>query len=263
MYDRPGERWIDYRGRATVLFLPSSERGWLWSDDLHVAWEAAYLFLMSRVGEWLDWRGVHRVHGLGLTRGERAALLLLPSGGGKSTLGLAALQRTELGLLSDDIPLLTTEGRLLPFPNRLGFTHPPPEIPAAHVRPFHRVEHGLKWLVDVEAFPGRVAGPAWPHLIIVGQRHPTGPTRLRQRDRRAAWPTLLSSVVVGVGLPQAVEHFLRPDPADLPRKAALVASRLRACQRLLGAVEVWELTLGADRERNIDTFLDLLNRRLR
>jgi hypothetical protein len=266
--DRPGERWVVYQGRAgsegraTLRAVPGVERAWLWSLDADLLWEASWLYLMSRVGELLDRRGVHRLHALGLTRGGRGALLMLPSGGGKSTLGLAALRERDFGLLSDDLPLLDPQGDLLPFPGRLGFTHPPEGVAPEHIRPFRRIEHGLKWLVDLDAFPGRASGPASPQLLLVGARDPTARASLVQVPPRAAWPTLLSAVVVGVGLPQAIEHFLRPDPADVPAKLRIVRSRLRACQRLLRQVEVWRVTLGGDQHENIDQVLGLLDRRL-
>ena len=45
---------------------------------------------------------------------------MLPSGGGKSTLALRALQEPGIGLISEDSPLLDRRGRLHPFPLRIG-----------------------------------------------------------------------------------------------------------------------------------------------
>ncbi len=62
-------------------------------------YEAAYLFLLSRIGEALDQRHLHRIHALALEYFGRAVLAVFPMGGGKSTLGAAMLRFPEIGFL--------------------------------------------------------------------------------------------------------------------------------------------------------------------
>ena len=262
VWDQGPIRWVDYHGRALLRRELNVEAATLWATDADVRWEAGYLFLMSRVGEQLDRRGVHRLHALGLARSGRAALVMLRSGGGKSTLGLGALARTTLGFLSDDLQLLTPTGDLLAFPNRIGCLEPPPGVNPAHVRLFRRLEHGDKLLVDVAPFAHRVVRRARPVALFVGHRTAAPGFELRRAAPHDAARALLSEVVVGHGLPQAIEHVLRPDPADLARRAQIAASRAAAALRLLGEVEVFQMRLGGDREVNLEGFLTAVQDRI-
>ncbi len=63
---------------------------------------------------------MHRVHALALAVDRRAMLVLLPMGGGKSTLGAELLRHPDVQLLSDDSPLVDRAGRVHAFPLRLG-----------------------------------------------------------------------------------------------------------------------------------------------
>ncbi|MGH7806575.1 MAG: hypothetical protein ACRENT_00610 [Thermodesulfobacteriota bacterium] len=83
-------------------------------DLLH---EIVFLFILSTVGQYLDARGLHA---LGVSYNNRGILLILPSGGGKSTLGLELMRHPGFLLLGEDTPLIDRRGYILPFPLRLG-----------------------------------------------------------------------------------------------------------------------------------------------
>src|SRR5262249_10881386 len=102
---RPGREWFRITGdRAEGI--------------RETAWEA----ILSALGEALDRRGVHRVHALGVECGGYAGLVVLPSGGGKSTLAcLLSLTQGPVRILSEETPLLRN-GWVYPFPLRLGLT---------------------------------------------------------------------------------------------------------------------------------------------
>lgn len=251
VYEAAGERWVDYQGRALCRFRFEGERGELWCRDPDLAHEITYLLLLSRVGEMHDRRGVHRVHALGLSISGAGILCLLPSGGGKTTLGLSALTRTRAHLLSDDTPLVTRSGDILGFPSRIGCVgEPPVPVDPRFLRVFRRSEHGPKTLVDADAFGDRIAWRAEPRAVVIGERTLGGRALLEPMPARRALPELFRSVVVGVGLPQVIEYFLRGDPADMARKAALVGSRALACAALLRRARTYRFVLGRDRDEN-------------
>jgi hypothetical protein len=252
-----GDRWVDYQGAALTRFDARTETADIWSRDPERLHEIAYLLVLSRVGELHDRRGLHRVHALGLAVEERGVLCLLPSGGGKTSLGMTALSRGWARLLSDDTPLLDRRGDLHGFPNRIGIAGPAPSgIAAEHLRPFPRAGRDPKTLVSVAPFP--LAAHAHPAAVVLGERRPSGRARLERLSRAAAAPELFRSVVVGLGLPQVVEYFLRFDAADLAAKAAIVASRAAACAALLRRAPVHRLLLGRDREENAQVLRELL-----
>lgn len=88
VYRAGGTRYIDYHGRGLGIQDQASGNLKLYSRDPQLLYEAAYLYLLSQIGQYLDRTGLHRIHALGVVVRGRAVLVLLPMGGGKSTLGL-------------------------------------------------------------------------------------------------------------------------------------------------------------------------------
>ena len=104
VYRGHGKRYIDYHGRALGILDEAASSLKLYSEDTELLYEAAYLFLLSRIGQGLDLLGLHRLHALGVEVNGRAVLVLLPMGGGKSTLALHLMNLPGVRLLSDDSP---------------------------------------------------------------------------------------------------------------------------------------------------------------
>lgn len=260
VYEHGAARWVDYQGRALCRFSHAEEHGEIWSMDADLLYEVTYLFLLSRVGEIHDRRGLHRIHALGLSLEGRGVICMLPSGGGKTTLGLHALRNSRAHLLSDDTPLVTRSGALLAFPNRVGCVGKPEGIPDRYLRQFARRAHGDKWLIDIDAFADRIDASASPHAVILGARQLSGPGRLEEIPRHQAAGELFRSIVVGLGLPQVVEYFLRFDPADVIAKAKIVASRAMASAALVGRAKTFRLHLARDRAHNARLLTELLER---
>lgn len=259
VYDDGGVRWVDYQGRGLGRWRVAEEMAELWSEDFDLLYEITYLVILSRLGELHDTRGLHRVHALGLAVGGQGILCLLPSGGGKTTLGLGAMGVPGVQLLSDDHPLLDTRGWLRAFPNRIGMVGPAPaEIDPHFVRHFSRRSHGDKTLIDVGAFGERVGGEFPLKVILLGQRKLAGSPSITPLPRRGVLPELFRSVVVGVGLPQVVEYFLRFDVADYVQKARLVGSRTQACVRGVAQSQVLRFSLSRDRTQNLAVFREFL-----
>ena len=82
-----------------------------------LAYEALYSAVLSAVGEELDLRGFHRAHGLGIEIAGKRALLLLPSGGGKSAIAALLCREARVRIYSDESPLLR-DSRMFSFPVR-------------------------------------------------------------------------------------------------------------------------------------------------
>src|SRR5687767_8997204 len=189
-----GERTIvDYRGRAVSVLDRRANRLTVTGDDEHLVHEAAYHFVLSRAGEHLDRIGRPRLHALALcARGGGAVAVLLPSGGGKSTLALQGLRTPGVRLLSEDSPLMDRHGRLHPFPLRIGINATDAELlPAQAVRRLERMELHPKLALEVDSFADRVEAAPQPlrHLVI-GRRSLGERARLEPAPRRAAAGTL-------------------------------------------------------------------------
>ena len=252
VYQSQGRTIVDYFGRAVSVLDRSNGRLLVQGEERHLVHEAAYLFLLSRIGEHLDARGLCRLHALGLAGTGGGVALMLPSGGGKSTMALRALGSPGVRLLSEDSPLLDRRGRIHPFPLRIGVNESDADqLDGQPTRRIERMEFHPKLLIDVDSFRDRIESRPQPirHLVI-GRRTLGTEARLERVSKGRAAAPLLREAVIGVGLYQGMEFVLQHGPRDVLRKAGTAASRTACCWAALARARVWELTLGRDHDRN-------------
>jgi len=252
VYRRDGRSVIDYFGAALSVLDRSAGRLLIQGEDPHLVHEASYHFLLSRIGEHLDAIGLPRLHALGLAGGDGAVAVLLPSGGGKSTLALRALRTDGVRLLSEDSPLIDRHGRLHPFPLRVGVNpHQAESLPPGRVRRLERMEFHPKLLLDLDQYRDRIepAPQALRHLVV-GRRSLAAEARLERLPRRHAVGPLLREAVIGVGLYQGMEFVLQRGALDVARQTKPALVRGACCAAGLARASVWRLTLGRELESN-------------
>lgn len=255
-YDDQDIRYVDYHGQALTVYEYSKEEGFVYSDDNNLLHEISYLLILSRVGELLDKKGIHRVHALGVAINDRAVLCLLPMGAGKTTLALDLLKEKTIKLLSDDIVLIDKSGNVLPFPLRVGVDKKVDlDIPAQFLREFYRRQYGPKTLVDIEYFKDRVAGISKPWIILIGEREFSDQAKIEPLAKvKAIWP-FIQNGVIGLGLPQMVEYFLRNGLRDL-EKIPLIFSRMSVALKIIYQSKIYKFTIGQNKRKNIETLLE-------
>lgn len=251
---------VDYFGRAVSVLDRSTGALTITGMDVHLVHEAAYQFLLSRLGEHLDRIGLVRLHGLGLSGASGAVVVMLPSGGGKSTLALRALEDDHVRILAEDTPLLDRGGFLHPFPLRIGINATDAErLPPGSVRRIERMEFHPKLALDLQSFRHRIDPQPRPLAhIVVGVRSLGRSAELKAVPRRAAVGPLLREAVVGVGVYQGMEFVLQRGLRDVVGKAGTAALRTRCCGAGLRGASVWRLTLGRDHERNWEALRPLI-----
>jgi hypothetical protein len=251
---------VDYFGRAVSILDRTSGAILVQGEDEHLVHEAGYLFVLSRVGEHLDRLGLPRLHALGLAGSGGGVAVMLPSGGGKSTLALQALRSDGVRLLSEDAPLLDRRGRLHPFPLRIGVNETDAALlPEAHVRRIERMEFHPKLALELSAFADRIQAEAVPlRHLVVGRRSLGRTATLEPIPRRAVVGTLLREGVVGVGIYQGMEFVLQRGMLDVLGKIDTALMRSRSCAAGLRNAQTWRLTLGRDHERNWAALSELL-----
>ncbi len=255
--------WVDYySGQCMVRWNFSEESGEIWSADAHLLYEVCYLLILSRTGEWLDYQGIHRLHASAVATNGRATLVVMPSGGGKSTLAMGLMSEPSIEFMSDDMPLVQSDGEVLAFPSRLGLLALPTEMQnPKYARQVHRREHGSKWLVDADIYNDRIAGRAHVRTLIFGSRKLNGAPNIYRASRIKAFKMLIASLVVGVGIPQLVEYFLRLDWRDNLTKVPLVFSRLKCAFLLSIRAQAFEFELGVDPKENVAALKQFLRDR--
>jgi hypothetical protein len=247
--------YIDYGGKALAVYDRRRQRIEVWCARPHLLHEIAYLTLLSRLGEALERRGLHRVHALAVGAEGRSAVVLLPSTGGKTTLALHFLRSGVLRLVSEDSPLVDRRGHVYPFPLRIGvLADDPPDVPPEFVTYVERMEFAPKYLVSLRAFPSSIdMRTTTPTLLLIGRRTLGRVCRITPASRRAGFRALVRDMIVGVGLYQGVEFLLRTSIRDLATKTPIVAGRIRAALALLARVRVFEVELGRDLDTNAET----------
>jgi hypothetical protein len=262
VYQNGSRTILDYFGRASAELDRAAGRIVIRSEHPHLAHEAAYLFLLSRTGEHLDAIGLPRLHALALAGPRGAICVLLPSGGGKSTLAVSALRDERARLLAEDTPLLDSGGRVHPFPLRIGVNPTDAgRLPPGSVRRIERMEFHDKLVLDLDGFRDRVeAEPQLLSDLVVGQRSLGREGRLERIPRRAATGALLREGVVGVGVYQGMEFVLQRGMRDVMGKAGEALTRARCCAAAARHARVWRLTLGRDHASNWAALSQLLER---
>jgi hypothetical protein len=243
-------RTIAYSDGSLAEYDFRARAGKIWSVDSNRLHELGYLAVLSRIGEELDRRGMHRVHALGFGASGLGGLLLMPSGAGKSVLALELLRGGRLGLLSDDTPLVTRDLRLLAFPLRLGFG-PGADltgVPERWQRAMHRRCYGPKRLVDLGFFRDRVPRELTAKWLMVGKRVAGAAAGIEPAPRLTGLLALGLNLVVGVGIAQMSEYMLRPSPS----LAGIAGSRLRTALSLTARLPVWRFILGSDTRQNAE-----------
>lgn len=251
---------VDYSGRALAVFDREADVLRVQGTQRHLVHEIVYLFALSRIGEHLDAVGLTRIHALGLTGGQGGVIVLLASGGGKSTLALRGLREPGVSLLSDDTPLLDTEGNVHPFPLRVGVgAQAARELPAEQVRLIERLEYPDKYVVALDAFADDIATePAPVGHIVIAERRLGNEASLTPVSRRACAGPLIRDGVVGLGIAQMIEWTLVHGARDVTGKLGTAASRAKCCGAALRGAHAWRLGLGRDHERNWDALAPLL-----
>lgn len=252
--------YIDYFGSGLVIYDRAAESCDVYAEDPHLLREIVYLFILSTVGRHLDSTGLHRLHALGVSYGKHAILLLLPSGGGKSTMALSLLERPGFALLGEDTPLIDRKGRVLPFQLPLGVRlGGRAGIPAQHLRTVRRMEFEPKTLVDLAYFGDRIsAEPALPGVLLVGRRNLGEVSSITPISRLRMMQPMIKNLVVGLGVYQGLEFLLERSLWETLGKVGVGFSRLYNGLWLVMKTRPYLFVMGRNRELNVQTLIDFI-----
>jgi hypothetical protein len=260
VYQDDGRTIIDFFGRAVAVFDRDRNHLFVQGEERHLVHEAVYTFLLSRIGDHLDRVGLMRLHALGLSGPAGAVVLMLPSGGGKSTLALRALREPGVKVISEDTPVLDRRGSVHPFPLRIGVNPTDAEsLPAGEVRRIERIEFHSKLVLSIDAFAGQIETRPQPlRHLVVGQRSLGVEAALEPVPRRALAAPLFRDGIVGMGVAQMIEYVLKRGPSDFLGQGGVAMRRAVCCGAALARARSWRLRLGRDQERNWAALAQLL-----
>lgn len=248
--------YIDYFGRGFNIYDRQANHCEIITDDLELAHEIAYLTILSRVSEALERLRLHRIHGLGIEFDGKGTIILLPSGGGKSTLALSLLSHDgRFRLISEDSPLLRSDGHLLPFPLRIG-VHPhmvPPDIDPQYTRLDKRMEFSPKVSIDTRCFGARISRQPVPAVyLLLGTRTTGRRAHITPVPKTAALRHVMTNSIVGIGLYQGLEFLFQKSFCESVQHLGLLFSRACNNLRLLRKTRVYQFLIGRDVAGNLE-----------
>lgn len=260
-YNDGPRRWHDFHGQALSSHDPERRQGVIWSADPDRLHELAYLMILSFSGKALDQRGLHKVHACGFRYKNRDVLVMLPSHGGKTTLLIELARIPGVALLSDDTPLVDSQGRLHPFPLRLGVIESPLHL-KGEFPIFKRNGHVDKYLIPLGQLGAPLAhGPGGPVTLLFAQRWRKPETNIQRLSPLESLRGLMTHMVIGVGLPMVMEWFVMHTWRDWLRLVGIAAKRSRAALRLWQHGDSYSFTMGTDPTHNARALVRFLDQK--
>jgi hypothetical protein len=242
----------DYFGSAVSVLDADGRHLSVEGQRSAIVHELAYRFIRRQIGNHLNRKRLTRIHALGLSGAQGAVALLLPAGGGKSTMAVWAIRDDAVKLYSEDTPILDLRGRLHPFPLRIGVdqaaTHLLPPGPLRSVD-FRGVRP--KFAIEVDSFRHRVeTRPRSLRHIVIGRRSLLDEAILEPLPRlRGSRPLWREGVLPPKVREQAHVVWERGVGYGVG-KGRLMGTRVACCAVALARAKVWQLTLGRDLDRN-------------
>ncbi|HEX7475946.1 MAG TPA: hypothetical protein VF318_08275, partial [Dehalococcoidales bacterium] len=260
VYRSKSEIYTDYHGKGLRVWNPQNGRYQIYSGNSDLRHEIAYLTILSSVGQHLDSRHIHRVHALGVSQNGKAILILLPEKGGKTTLALRLIKSGKFKLLSEDSPLISSRGEILPFPLRMGILPGgEQDIPAKYLYKADFLRIGTKIMVDIDYFADKIGTVSQPWMVLLGERVLGNESRIIPASKLRASKEFIKNSVVGLGLHQGLEYLLGGNIWGTIGKSALAWSRLNNSLKVLSRSQVYRYQIGHDFEKNNQVLIDFLH----
>lgn len=254
--------FIDYFGKGLLIFDSTKKEYKVFSAEPHLRHEIVFLTILSLVGQNFDSRKIHRVHGLGLEINGDGVLILLPQGGGKTTLMLELLKYPNVKLISEDTPLLNSSGELLPFPIRIGIDANAikPNYPEKYLRVVKRMEFEPKYLLDIEYFQDKIAQKSCKlKFTFEGIRCLGNNSKIIPASKLRMLRGFIINSVIGLGVYQGIEFLIENGPLELIKKSAALVSRFKNSFKAVFKTKTYFFLTGSDKNENIETFISFFN----
>jgi len=262
-YRELGKTYIDYFGKALCICDSKNNTFNLYTADSDLANEAICLIVISRVAELLNKKGMHRIHALGLEHKNKGILVLLPCGGGKTSLALSLLDTKDdnIKLISEDSPLIKN-GNLYPFPLRIG-VHPEDfagNIPEKFLRKKEIRKYDDRITIDIEYFSKHIGRKPVPlGAILIGKRSTATSSEISPVSKLEALKYCLQNSVRGAGLLKCKEFTAQDNKNRIIRHFAILFSRTIANINMILKAKTFSFVIGGNELKTASTLKSFLN----
>ncbi len=233
-YDDGSVRWNDYFGKALTYLDYQTGHAIIYSPSIDFIHELAYLMILSLSGKAMDQQGLHKIHACGISYADKNIIVSLPSKGGKTTLFLELCKQPDVKLISDDTPVIDSQGSIHPFPLRVGVEVIPDWIAKKDFPVFKREKFSDKFLIPLQDLNRSIYSPSNnPNLFIIGLRSSGDYPQIYRATSLQAFKALFEHMIIGIGLPMVVEYFVKNDLKDW-----IVLFKI-FCKRTFAAIAFW------------------------
>ena len=265
-YDFKEMRYCNYYSKAYSEINLATNVCRIQGTDFDKIHEIAYLITLSRVGKRLDLEGLHKLHAFAVSFNQMAFVCMMPSKGGKSTLLVELLKDPRVKMISDDIPLVDSWGRIHSFSLKIGLDKIPAELEVHdkehNIYSIKREAFGEKKLVCTRGIQNRIEeNKIFKKVILAeGVRFNSDHSVLT----RASWPFIFRGLfkhgIIGVGAPIVIEYFWEPGAKDFFVKTAIFFKRLRSFLCLSLRAQRMKLLSGKDPAHTSKVIIDFLEK---
>ena len=203
VYKDQNRKIIDYPGNALVIQNGNTSISDVFSLDRSLIREIVYMLVLSQLNLHCDQRGMLRIHASAFSFRDTAVLLMMPAGGGKSTLILSLLDAQDFKIIAEDTSIVDKKKILHPYPlpvslrSSASLAHIPPEF----VWEEKRMSSEPKFRVDLDYWPGKIETRAIRNpILMAGIRRLNGPPEIRKGSKIQCFKSLLRDAVIGMGI---------------------------------------------------------------
>lgn len=259
-YEENGIRYNDYYGSVVSLFEAKTNTAQLSGTDFDKLYEVTYLLILSRSGKHGDLTGTHKVHAFAIVKNFTGLVCMQPMRGGKSTLFTELLLNHEVEVISDDTPLISTRGELLPFPLRVSLDKIPEGIQIS-TSDFYLMKREFfkdKYSISMRAFHRPIAQKTNYFHFVEAHRSTYDSPYIKKMSSLKLFKSLFKHMVIGVGLPIIFEYFWESGREDFFRKTVIFLRRFILALRLSLSHRGYDLYLTSDPQKNAEALLKLL-----
>lgn len=262
VYTYRREKFIDYHGKGHIHQKGNSF--FIYSLDEQLLFELAYITIHSLFGELAQRRGLYRIHALSGTYRKRDFILVLPSGGGKSSMLVEFLKDPEFKVISDDSPFIDGKGKIHSFPSKISLASIPEnsELTDRPWQTFTRSLYPPKHTLSLSHLDNRVNIRPMDSrpMLILGVRSSYRSPVIQRLKSFEAMKVLLENMIIGVGLPQIIEIFLDFNYlSDFTKVSKAIVKRSRAAINLYLCSFHCKIVLSDNVQRNCQAIKDLIN----
>lgn len=259
VYDTKSFKLVDYFGKGATIENKAENRFTIYGDDDNFLQEAFYLLVLSTFGQYCDKSGMLRIHAMSLSYADKAFLVPIPPGGGKSTMAFSMLEEEGFRLISDDEPVISGSGQVLPFALRIGTLDEDKvrDIPEEFFYTIDRMEFGPKFFIDIRYWEEKLEHRALQDVVyMVAKRVLNGTPTIKKIPKYKVAKSITRDAVIGVGLYQGLEFMLSHSPWSTIAQIGTVFKRAIVAWKMLRHAETYSFTITRDIDENRRVFRD-------